>query len=214
VAIDALEAVRVGGMTQWIRVRGRDASNPVLLLIPLGPGVPIINEARRFEQDVGVCQVDEAHDDEHHNRHLEQDARLRLLAALRRESEIHDLASYIYRVAASATIDAIRRLKARREEQLDPGGDGEPGLELPVEAAGSGERALERRRLLEKVEAVVDGLEARRGQVVRLHAQGFTTVEMARLMGTTEPAARNLLHRALKELRQRLRERGLTYAGD
>jgi len=145
---------------------------------------------------------------------VEQDARLRLLAALRREREIHDLASYIYRVAASATIDAIRRLKARREEQLDPGGDGEPGPDLPVQTAAFGERALERRRLLEKVEAVVDGLEARRGQVVRLHAQGFTTVEMARLMGTTEPAARNLLHRALKELRKRLQERGLTYAGD
>src|SRR5262249_43997134 len=48
-AIDALEAVRIGGTTQWIRVRGRDRSNPVLLLMQLGPGLPIINEVRRFE---------------------------------------------------------------------------------------------------------------------------------------------------------------------
>jgi pimeloyl-ACP methyl ester carboxylesterase len=57
VAIDALEAVSVGGMTQWMRVRGRDAANPVLLLMQLGPGVPIINEARRFEQEVGLEDV-------------------------------------------------------------------------------------------------------------------------------------------------------------
>jgi pimeloyl-ACP methyl ester carboxylesterase len=39
-------------MTQWIRVRGRDETNPVLLLMQLGPGLPIINEARRFEQQL------------------------------------------------------------------------------------------------------------------------------------------------------------------
>ena len=48
--IDALEAVDLGATTQWIRVRGRDVSNPVLLLMQLGPGLPIINQARRFEQ--------------------------------------------------------------------------------------------------------------------------------------------------------------------
>jgi pimeloyl-ACP methyl ester carboxylesterase len=50
--IDALEAVRLADMTQWIRVRGRDVSNPVLLLMQLGPGMPIINEARRFERQL------------------------------------------------------------------------------------------------------------------------------------------------------------------
>jgi len=54
VEVDALEAVGVGGRTQWMRVRSRDASNPVLLLMQLGPGLPIINEARRFERDVGL----------------------------------------------------------------------------------------------------------------------------------------------------------------
>lgn len=47
--IDTLEGVQLGGITQWIRVRGADASNPVLLLMQQGPGLPIINEARRLE---------------------------------------------------------------------------------------------------------------------------------------------------------------------
>jgi pimeloyl-ACP methyl ester carboxylesterase len=46
--IDALEAVPIGGMTQWIRIRGTRTSNPVLLLMQQGPGLPIINEARTF----------------------------------------------------------------------------------------------------------------------------------------------------------------------
>ena len=46
--IDTLEAIQAGGTTQWIRIRGANTSNPVLLLIQQGPGLPMINEARRF----------------------------------------------------------------------------------------------------------------------------------------------------------------------
>jgi len=53
-AINTLEAVRAGDSTQWIRVRGTDASNPVLLLIQQGPGLPMINEAGRFEHLLGL----------------------------------------------------------------------------------------------------------------------------------------------------------------
>ena len=52
--IDALEAVQLGGITQWIRIRGTETSNPVLLLMQLGPGLPIINETRRFERLLGL----------------------------------------------------------------------------------------------------------------------------------------------------------------
>ena len=51
--IDALEAVQLGGITQWIRIRGTE-TNPVLLLMQLGPGLPIINETRRFERLLGL----------------------------------------------------------------------------------------------------------------------------------------------------------------
>ncbi len=54
--IDTLDAVQLDDTTQWIRVRGADASNPVLLLIQQGPGLPMINEARRFEHLLGLEQ--------------------------------------------------------------------------------------------------------------------------------------------------------------
>lgn len=146
---------------------------------------------------------------------VEQEARLRLWKALESERPIHDVASYIYRVAATTTIDAIRRLKARREEQLVDGeqADG-PVAQAPQRDTGGEEKALGRRLLLEKVERVLSGLDPRRALVVRLHLQGFTTTEMGRLTGSTEAGARNLLHRALRELRERLREEGITYAGE
>lgn len=52
--IDTLDAVQVGDTTHWIRVRGADSSNPVLLLIQQGPGLPMINEIRRFEKLLGL----------------------------------------------------------------------------------------------------------------------------------------------------------------
>ena len=55
-AIDERQEVRFGDTTQWVRVRGVDASNPVLLLIQQGPGLPMMNEARRFEDLLGLEQ--------------------------------------------------------------------------------------------------------------------------------------------------------------
>ena len=56
-AIDTLEPIQLGGTTQWMRTRGADASNPVLLLVQQGPGLPMINEARRFGQLLGLEEV-------------------------------------------------------------------------------------------------------------------------------------------------------------
>jgi pimeloyl-ACP methyl ester carboxylesterase len=52
--IDVLEPVQLGGITQWIRTRGTSTANPVLLLMQQGPGLPIINETRAWEQRLGL----------------------------------------------------------------------------------------------------------------------------------------------------------------
>jgi pimeloyl-ACP methyl ester carboxylesterase len=52
--IDTLEGIQLGGIPQWIRLRGVDAANPALLLMQQGPGFPMINEARRFERLLGL----------------------------------------------------------------------------------------------------------------------------------------------------------------
>lgn len=52
--IDTLAGIQLGGIPQWIRVRGADAANPVLLLMQQGPGLPMINESRRIERLLGL----------------------------------------------------------------------------------------------------------------------------------------------------------------
>src|SRR5688572_25553950 len=52
---------------------------------------------------------------------IEQEARIALWRALKSEREIAFPASYIYRVAVSATLRAIRRARARREEPIEDG---------------------------------------------------------------------------------------------
>jgi pimeloyl-ACP methyl ester carboxylesterase len=46
--IDRRERVQLGESSQWIRIRAADARNPLLLLVQMGPGLPMINEARTF----------------------------------------------------------------------------------------------------------------------------------------------------------------------
>jgi pimeloyl-ACP methyl ester carboxylesterase len=51
---DTLESVQLGGVTQRIRIRTAGAGHPVLLLMQQGPGLPMINEVRRFERLLGL----------------------------------------------------------------------------------------------------------------------------------------------------------------
>jgi pimeloyl-ACP methyl ester carboxylesterase len=55
--IDEVEDVAINDTVQSIRIRSADGSNPVLLLIQQGPGLPMINEARRFERVLGLEQA-------------------------------------------------------------------------------------------------------------------------------------------------------------
>src|SRR5580704_11513064 len=47
--INTLEPVRIGGIDQWIEVRGENVNNPILLFIHGGPGVAFIPLAGAFQ---------------------------------------------------------------------------------------------------------------------------------------------------------------------
>jgi pimeloyl-ACP methyl ester carboxylesterase len=46
--IDLREPVQLGDAAQWVRIRAADARNPLLLLVQMGPGLPVINEVPAF----------------------------------------------------------------------------------------------------------------------------------------------------------------------
>ena len=48
--IDEAKAVEIGGIRQWITVRGRDRRNPILLVIHGGPAAPELPNRYLFER--------------------------------------------------------------------------------------------------------------------------------------------------------------------
>lgn len=146
---------------------------------------------------------------------IEQEARMRLWRALLDEREVTNYASYLYRIAATATIDALRRIQARHEEQLDMlieqrTDDGEIML-APAPVRDSPERLAESREAVDKVMSAVAKLPDAQRRAVGMYLQGMTSQDVADLMDWSEPKSRNLIYRGLKELRKSLREEGIDY---
>jgi RNA polymerase sigma-70 factor (ECF subfamily) len=146
---------------------------------------------------------------------IEQEARVRLWHALQREKELSDPPSYIYRIAVTATIDAVRRVIARREDQLPVHpGEEEKFIDTPslvASPAQSPEAVAERRQLMAAIAGAVNSLAENRQIAVRLYLQGLTLPEIAELVGWSEPKIRNLVYRGLEDLRQILRREGIDY---
>ena len=47
--IDSLEAVQIGGIQQWIEVRGQNVNNPILVFIHGGPGIAFMPMGSSFQ---------------------------------------------------------------------------------------------------------------------------------------------------------------------
>jgi RNA polymerase sigma factor (sigma-70 family) len=149
---------------------------------------------------------------------IEQEARLRLWRALQSEREIQNLTSYLYRIAVTSTLDAIRRVKSKREDQLLLPEEEEEVAGKPQRLVAGPEHApdlqAERRQLLRKVETALANIPENRRRAVRLHLQGLTKEEIGDLLGWTEAKARNLIYRGLQDLREQLRAEGVDYEAD
>ena len=145
---------------------------------------------------------------------LLQDVRLRLWRARGGDGEGEQIrlvsTSYVYRTAASAALDLLRRRRARRTDVSD---------ELSALAgelashAASPDDDLAARELAEEVARVVDTIVPARRPVVRMYLAGYPREEIAELLGWTEAKTRNLLYRGLADLREGLTERGIGWGG-
>lgn len=115
-------------------------------------------------------------------------------------------ASYIYRAAISASIDIIRRRRARRFESrsLD--------IEIAESAPDTRQRAdaaLDEHEAARAVHRALALLAESRRAVVRMHLAGYERDEIAELLGWSEAKTRNLLYRGLGDLRQILESWGM-----
>jgi RNA polymerase sigma factor (sigma-70 family) len=144
-----------------------------------------------------------------------QDVRLRLWRA-RGESEQIKASSayYVYRTAMSAALDMIRRRRRTvgwRDSSIDRSLEAEEAADaLPSSqlSGGDPEAQLEASETTRAVEAAVERISKSRRAVVRMYLMGHPPMEIAGLMGWTEPKTRNLLYRGLADLREELTAMG------
>ncbi len=146
---------------------------------------------------------------------IEQEARLRLWKAILTHRSIRDPRSYVYTVGVNATLDAVRRSRARSETMIDPHLDSDAS---PIDTDGwrpgrvaNPETTARRRELLATLEDCLARLAKNRQLAVRLYLQGFTVVEAANLLGWSRAKARHLTYRGRDELRRYLRAGGIDY---
>ncbi len=139
---------------------------------------------------------------------IEQEARIRVWKALEAERPTRRLDSYIYRIGVTTAIDAVRKARARREEQLGDlsEGDGSGPMAAPPTWP---ETVTRRREAVATVRGCLEQLAANRRRAVGLRLHGLTRGEIAELTGWTEAKIRNLVHRGLKELRACCRVAGI-----
>lgn len=145
-----------------------------------------------------------------------QDVRLRLWRARGTSEQIQgSSASYVYRTATTAALDLIRRRRRtveRSEVLRGPGTDNPEGTidRLPsmLPGGGSPEDQLAASEVATAVSQAVGRIPASRRPVVRMYLMGHPQMEIAELLGWSEPKTRNLLYRGLADLRAELTAMG------
>jgi RNA polymerase sigma-70 factor (ECF subfamily) len=132
-----------------------------------------------------------------------QEAMLKVIAIMRRgEGNAVPSASYLRKVAWTATVDEIRRRRARPEESMEAIDTAPAPAEATDAAAVRGELVLGLRACLDRI--VVD-----RRRAVALHLAGYSIREVADALGWAEKRAENLVYRGLADLRACLEGKGL-----
>ena len=136
-----------------------------------------------------------------------QDVRIRLWRAAETAGKLETLtSSYVYRSAASAALDLLRRQRARREQGIDDLPPDVYSHSVPIPGPDS---ALIAEETVAAVGAALEELVPNRRVAVRMHLAGYDREEIADLLRWSEAKTRNLLYRGLDDLRHRLIARGI-----
>ena len=126
---------------------------------------------------------------------------------IRRKSEgnVSFPASYLWRVAYSATVDEIRRRQSRRETPLE-----DLQAERLEENPGSDpERQHHAREIGQGIQGCLARMIRPRRLAVMLHLQGHSVEEAARLLGWGGKRVENLVTRGMGDLRRCLAAKGI-----
>jgi RNA polymerase sigma-70 factor, ECF subfamily len=117
--------------------------------------------------------------------------------------------TYVHQAAQSAAIDIVRArrgLIARRSEPITDDAPLADRTELPS-------TALEQQEATDRILAVVATLAPDRRAAVSLHLSGYSRDEISAMLGWQGTRTRNMIHRGMVDLRDKLTALGLAPKG-
>jgi len=136
-----------------------------------------------------------------------QEAMIRVMRVIRTSESGRELkASYLWRVAHTTTIDAIRTRKAGREVSLDDDG----GAVIPDGSRPSPEQRVAGSQLRQGLRDCLGRLNDDRRRAVTLYLQGHGVTEAATLLGYAHKRTENLVYHGLASLRDCLGSKGFS----
>ena len=130
---------------------------------------------------------------------LSREVRKRVQAAEDEGRSVSD--NYLWRVAYSVVVDEIRRRRKKEDER--------PLEAEPLTDERTPEDRARGRELGQMITAEVQELPAPRRTAVLLHLVGHSNPEIAELLGWERKRVENLVYRGLRDLRDRLRAKGV-----
>lgn len=113
--------------------------------------------------------------------------------------------SYLFRVAHSALVDEIRRLRRRRESPLEDDDD-----TVEHRDAHDPERDATSRQTGRAIKDCLGFMKRERRMAVTLYLQGHSVPDASRVLGWKRKRTENLVFRGLDNLRQCLRKKGIS----
>jgi RNA polymerase sigma-70 factor (ECF subfamily) len=142
---------------------------------------------------------------------LVQVALMRVMEVQRKKEGTAELSGfYLKKVAYSAMIDEIRRLRRRQEVSLEGESDEEEAISYdPAAPDPDPERSSSGREVGRAIRDCLGRLVAPRRHAVTLNLQGHSVPDIGELMGWTAKKAENLVYRGMSDLRGCLAGKGI-----
>jgi RNA polymerase sigma-70 factor (ECF subfamily) len=113
-------------------------------------------------------------------------------------------ASYLYKVAYSALVDEIRRVRRRRETDLE-----QPAVAAAAVARDDPERTAISREIGRGIQECLQRMKRERRLAVTLHLQGHSVSDAARICDWSSKQTENFTYRGLTDLRKCLTSKGI-----
>jgi len=139
---------------------------------------------------------------------IQQEVKIKIWKELQKsEKKIHDLNSYICRVAYTTTCSIMKNLSMQKKilsTQYEE--DTKKSEEKNSWKTHTPEYHLEKQEKMDFIRKSVDSLVDSRRQVVKLYLLGRNSIEIAEFFGWSEGKSRNLLYRGLADLKKILRK--------